>query len=68
MTKVKLTEIIEIPWILLGCCFWALLATYRNQKLRYVQWRCRRFKEECDYYKSIVKDGQTLLEPRHKDP
>ena len=42
----KLREIIEMPWVLLSCGFWMVLAFVRGQKIKYHQCRTRRLKEE----------------------
>jgi hypothetical protein len=42
----KLREVLKIPLILISCGFWMVLAFIRGQKIKYHQWRIRRFKEK----------------------
>ena len=37
MSKQRLKEIIEVPWILVSTGFWMMLATYRGLKLGYLE-------------------------------
>jgi len=56
MNKIKFMEIIVFPWLLLSCGAWAILATYREQKARYLKWRCRQLERERDHFKSLLDD------------
>ena len=56
MNKIKLKEIMEFPWVLLSCGAWAILATYRKQKVRYLEWRLRQLERERDHFKSHLED------------
>jgi cell division protein FtsB len=42
----KLREIVEMPWILLSCGFWMVLAFIRGQQIRYHQWRTKRLEAQ----------------------
>jgi cell division protein FtsB len=39
-------DIVELPWVLLSCGFWMVLAFIRGQKIRYQQWRMRRLEAQ----------------------
>jgi hypothetical protein len=59
----KLREIVEMPWVLLSCGFWMVLAFIRGQKIRYHQWRIRRLdaqtrrlETEHDRYQRMTRD------------
>ncbi len=56
MNKIKIKEIIELPWLLVSCGAWAILATYREQKMRYLEWRHRQLERERDHFKSLLED------------
>ena len=55
-TSVKIKEIMEFPWVLVSCGAWAILAIYREQKVRYLKWRYRQIKRERDHFKSLLED------------
>ena len=55
MNKDKLKEIIEIPWVLLETGFWATVATYRDIRVRYLEWRIRRVEQEINADKQGIK-------------
>ena len=59
----KLKEIVEMPWVLLSCGFWMVLAFIRGQNIRYHQWRTRhlevetkRLEAEVDRYERRARD------------
>ena len=56
MNKIKIKEIMEFPWVLVSCGAWAILAIYREQKVRYLKWRYRQIKRERDHFKSLLED------------
>ena len=55
MNKDKLKEIIEIPWVLLETGFWATVATYRDIRVRYLEWRIRRVQQEINVDERVIK-------------
>ena len=56
MNKMKLKEIMELSWLLLSCGAWAILATYREQKVRYLKWRYRQVERDRNHFKSLLED------------
>ncbi len=62
MSTSKLKEIMEAPWLLLSCGYWATLATYQDLKVRYLSWRNQQVESECDQYKSKLEEQ---LNKRH---
>ena len=64
----KLREIVEMPWVLLSCGFWMVLAFIRGQNIRYQQWRTRRLEvetkrleAEVDHYERKARDLERRL-------
>ena len=49
----KLREIVEMPWIIISCGFWMVLAFIRGQKIKYHQWRIKHFEAEIEYYQRM---------------
>jgi cell division protein FtsB len=59
----KVRDIVEMPWVLLSCGFWMVLACIRGQKIRYQQWQTRRLEAqtrpleaERDRYQRMTRD------------
>ena len=52
----KLKDIVEMPWVLLSCGFWMVLAFIRGQQLRYGAWKIRRLEAERDHYERRARD------------
>ncbi len=59
----KLKDIVEMPWVLLSCGFWMVLAFIRGQKIQYQQWQTRhleaqtrRLKAELDRSQRMTRD------------
>jgi hypothetical protein len=57
----KLREIIEMPWIIISCGFWMVLAFIRGQKIKYHQWRTRCLEAEIDHYQRMKTDLERRL-------
>jgi hypothetical protein len=52
----KLREIVEMPWVLLSCGFWMVLAFIRGQQIRYQQWRMRRLEAQRAMQQNILRE------------
>jgi len=52
----KLKEIVEMPWVLLSCGFWMVLAFIRGQQGRYLDWKVRRFEAKRDRDQRRIRD------------
>ena len=58
MNKIKVREIIEVPWLILNCGFWATLATFRGFKTRYLAWRINKLELDDSRLKSSIDERQ----------
>ncbi len=56
----KLKDIVAMPWVLLSCGFWMVLAFIRGQKIRYQQWRMRRFEAQTRRLKAELDRSQRM--------
>jgi len=63
----KLREIIEMPWIIISCGFWMVLAFVRGQNIKYHQWRIKRFEEEIDHYQRVTTELDERIKQMTKD-
>ncbi len=52
----RLRDIVEMPWVLLSCGFWMVIAFIRGQQLRYGEWKTRRLEAERDRYQRMARD------------
>jgi hypothetical protein len=58
-----LRDIVEMPWALLSCGFWMVIAFIRGQKIRYQEWQTesleaqtRRLEAELDRSQRMTRD------------
>ncbi len=52
----RLQDIVEMPWVLLSCGFWMVIAFIRGQQLRDGAWKTRRLEAERDRYQRMTRD------------
>ncbi len=57
----RLKDIVAMPWVLLSCGFWMVLAFIRGQKIRYQQWQMGRLEAERDRYQRRARDLERRL-------
>ena len=56
LNRSTLKHIVQIPWLVLSCGAWAVLAFIRGQRLRYHEWKLRRLKAQREHYKTLAGD------------
>ena len=56
----KLRDIVELPWVLLSCGFWTVLAFIRGQKIRYQEWQTRRLEAQTRRLKAELDRSQRM--------
>ncbi len=57
----RLKDIVAMPWVLLSCGFWMVLAFIRGQQLRYGAWKIRHLEAERDRYQRRARDLERRL-------